>query len=161
MKRSRFSILALLTAALCLTALLVLVWNQPEPAADVFLVTHGIQTNSAGTLCMQVGATNRSNRTYGVGFGSQSKPAGGWTDPSRIQHFNLCTGELQPTSGIEVLVPLPPSPGPWRLAAAYFDKDEMIPSGWLGRYWRSVRMRWNRSHYLKITTTPEVSSKNR
>jgi hypothetical protein len=127
--------LALLGIGLVLilmTSLLVLVWGQQRPVAGVYLLPRGIQTNSTGTLCMLVAVTNRSSRTYGIGFAIQTKPAGGWTAPSLIKHFDACSGEqLQPGSGIEVLVPVPQTRVPWRVAAAYFDKDEKIPSGWL------------------------------
>jgi hypothetical protein len=162
MKQQRFAIFAVLTGAICLTGLFVLVWNLAKPVADVYLIPRSIQTNSTGTLCMLIAVTNRSNRTYGVAFATETKPSGGWADPSRVkQHFGVCPGEtLEPTSGTEVLVPVPQTRLPWRVTAAYFAKDEKIPSG-LGRYWKSVRMRWNPGHYLKHVTTSEISSNQR
>ena len=160
MKRHRYAILAFIFACASFIGIVVIFKDQPRLFADVYLVAHDVETNSSGSLCVLVGVTNRSSRTYGVGFASQTKPASGWASPSLIKHFNACPGEtLDPSSGIEVLVPLPLTPGPWRVAVSCFDKNEKIPGGNLGRGWRFVRMRLNREHYVKIVTTREVSSK--
>ena len=165
MKYYRFAVIALLTAGICLTGLLVLVQHLPIPVTDVYLVPHGIQTNSTGRLCMLVGVTNRSSRTYGVAFASQTTPGRSWTHPFQvfpIKHFGACPGQtIDPNCGIDVLVPLPRTSGPWRVAVGCFDKGEKIPDGNLGRWWRSVRMRFNRSHYLKLLVTPAISTNQR
>jgi len=123
-------------------------------------VPRGIQTNSAGTFCMLVAVTNRSSVTYGVGFAAQAKAAGIWADPSLIKHFDACSGEQLPPGGeIEVLVPVPQTSGPWRVAAAYYDKQ--MPGNWIERYCRSVWMRLSRGHGLRFVTSPELSSNSR
>jgi hypothetical protein len=105
-----------------------------------------------------VGVTNRGSHVYGIAFATETKPSDGWAHPSRVkQRFGVCPGEtLEPGSGVEVLVPVPHTGVPWRVTAAYFAKDEKISSRWLGRYWRSVRMRWNPGHYLEHVATSEI-----
>ena len=149
-------ILAFLLAGICLTGLLVLFWGQLRPVTDISIWPRGIQTNSTGTSCMLVAVTNRSSRTYIIWFATLTKAEGGWADPSLIKHFDACGSEqLQPGSGVEVLVPVPQTRVPWRVAAAY--SDVQIPRG-LGRIWRSLMFRLNQRHYLKFLTTPEISS---
>ena len=109
-------------------------------------------------MCGLIAVTNISNRTYGVAFATETKPSGGWANPSRFkQHFGVCPGEtLEPMSGTEVLVPVPQTGVTWRVMVAYFAKDQKIPSDSLGKYWRSFRMLWNRSHYVKHVATSEI-----
>jgi hypothetical protein len=155
MKRLRIASLTLLTAGICLSVLWVLVWGRPKSAAEVALVPRGIQTNSAGVLCMLVAVTNRSSVAYGVGFAAQAKVAGIWVDPSLIKHFDACSGEQLPPGGeIEVLVPVPQTSGPWRVAAAYYDKQ--MPGNWIERYCRAMRMRLSRGHGLRFVTSLDL-----
>lgn len=159
-KRLRIASLTLLTAGICLSVLWVLVWGRPKSAAEFALVPRGIQTNSAGALCMLVAVTNRSSVTYGVGFAAQAKAAGIWADPSLIKHFDACSGEQLPPGGeIEVLVPVSQTSGPWRVAAAYYDRQ--MPGNWIERCCRSVWMRLSRGHGLRFVTSPEISSNYR
>ena len=155
MKRSRFAILALLVVGICLAGLLALLLGQPNAVADVCLLPRGVRTNSAGTLCLLVSVTNSRSSTYGIGFAAQAKHAGDWADPSLIRHFDARSGEtLQPLSEVEVLVPVTQTRGAWRAVGAYYETQ--IPADWLGRYWRSVRMRLSPGHGLKFAATPEI-----
>jgi len=155
MKRRRFAILGLLVVGICLAGLLALFLGQPRPVVDVCLLPCGMQTNSAGTLCLLVAVANNSSSTYGIGFAAQTKPAGDWADPSLIRHFDARSGEtLQPFSEVEVLVPVPQTCGAWRVVVAYYQRQ--IPTDWLGRYWRSVRMRLSPGHGLKFAATPWI-----
>jgi hypothetical protein len=123
------------------------------------LAAHGVQTNNAGTLCLVLAVTNRSNKIYGVDFATQTKSAGGWVSPSRIKRFDACDGEqLQPSSGCEVLVPVPQTGVPWRVVVAYGEHDQR-PTGSLRKLWRLCRlcMRF-RLREMKFLTSPGMSS---
>ena len=159
MRQRRFAILVLLVSGICVAGLLLLL-VQPNEVTDVCLFPRGMETNSAGTLCLRVAVTNSGPMTFGIGFAIQTKLAGGWEPASTIKHFNVCSGEtLQPRGEVEVLVPVPQTRLAWRVAAAYYDKR--MPADWLGRYWRTFHMRFSRGHGLTFVTTPEIASDHR
>lgn len=137
-------------------AVLVLRLALPNRVSDVGLIPRGIQTNSSGTLCLLLAITNSSStRTYGIGFATQTKSGNSWEAPSSIKHFNLVGAQtLLPGSTAEVLVPVPKVNAPWRVAAVYFEHDQ-IPSDQLGKIWRDIRFRLGQ--FRKFITTPEIS----